>query len=360
MFFSSWLRKPNAKPRSSRRANATFRPQIEVLEGRDLPSTLTVTNVNDGGPGSLRDEIAQAQSNDTIGFDKSLFFTQVQVQAGHKKYTIQTIRTPQTLILASGMGELVIDKNLAIQGPGGNLLTIESQTWVDGAFNSNWGSRIFEVDGAGTTVALSGLTITGGGGTHLGGGATSYLYSNEGYGGAILNFGKLTVSDCTLGGNTRVGITDLVGNDAQYGGAIANFGMITVSSCDVSNNRASGIADALGGGIYNAGTMTVSGGDVSYNSAVEGGGILNDGTMTVSGCAISGDSATNGGGIFNGAPGTMTVSGCTLSGDRAVSGGGILNLGAGSALTVLYNTFSSNTPDNIFGPYTDGGGHTFG
>jgi predicted outer membrane repeat protein len=361
MFFSSWLRKLNGKPRTNLRTTSRFRPRVEVLEGRDVPSTLTVTNINDGGLGSLRDEIAQAQSNDTIVFDKSLFFS--QVQAGHNKHTIQTIRTPQTMILASAVGELVINKNLTILGPGGDLLTIESQTWVDGAFNSHWGSRIFEVDGAGTTVALSGLTLTGGGGTRLGGGATSYLYSNEGYGGAILNFGELTVSGCTLGGNNRIGITSLTGNDAQFGGAIANFGTMKVTNCDISNNRANGVADALGGGIYNAGTMTVSGGDVSYNSSFQGGGgIYNTGTMTVSVCTLSYDSAYQGGGIYN--AGTMTVSGCTLSGDHAApyggAGGGIYNASTAAALTVLNSIFSSNNPDNINGPYTDGGGNTFG
>jgi hypothetical protein len=30
-----------------------------------------------------------------------------------------------------------------------------------------------------------------------------------------------------------------------------------------------------------------------------------------------------------------------------------------SGLMVLNSTFSANTPDNIFGPYIDGGGNTF-
>jgi hypothetical protein len=47
MFFSSWLRKPNAKPRTVRRATSTFLPQLEVREGRDVPSTLTGNKPND-------------------------------------------------------------------------------------------------------------------------------------------------------------------------------------------------------------------------------------------------------------------------------------------------------------------------
>jgi hypothetical protein len=265
-----------------------------------VPSTLTVTNVGgDDSAGSLRYEIALAQSNDTIVFNKALFFSQV---SGGKKHTIQT---PQTITLNSAMGELVINKNLTIQGPGAGLLTITSQTWVDGGFNTQPGSRIFEVDGAGTTIAISGLTLTGGGGTRIGGGFSGY--PNDGCGGAILNFGTLTISGCTLGGNTVVGFS-FTGSYANYGGAVANFGAMKLTNCDVSNNHAYGIP-AEGGGIYNAGTLTVSGSHVWYNSAG--------------------------------------------------SGGGIYNACSAAALTVLNSIFSNNTPDNIFGPYTDGGGNTF-
>jgi hypothetical protein len=301
-----------------------------VLEDRCVPSanTLTVTNLYDNGPGSLRYEIAQATSKDnTIVFDKKL-------DGG-------------TITLTSG--ELVISKSLTIKGPGEYNLTITSQPWVDMAFESNNGSRIFEVDGAGTTVAISGLTLTDGGGTRVGGGYSSYPY--DGYGGAVLNFGTLTISGCTLGGNTAAT------NYARYGGAIANFGTMTVSGCYVQNNSAYG-AFPEGGGIYNAGTLTVSSSHVWYNSAAAGGGIYNAGTATVSSCTLSSDSVYQGGGLYN--AGTATVTGCTFSADHATNAGaGVYNAGTAAAVTVLDSIFSSNSPDNIYGPYTDGGGNTF-
>ena len=67
-----------------------------------------------------------------------------------------------------------------------------------------------------------------------------------------------------------------------------------------------------------------------------------------------------GGGIYN--AGTLTVSNSTLSGNSALDGGaGIFNVGT---LTVSNSTFILNfdysgTEDNIYGPYTDGGGNTF-
>src|SRR5438876_6442856 len=46
--------------------------RLESLEGRCLLSTLTVTSLQDSGAGSLRAEIAAAQSGDTIVFDATL------------------------------------------------------------------------------------------------------------------------------------------------------------------------------------------------------------------------------------------------------------------------------------------------
>ncbi len=62
-------------------------------------STLTVTNTNDAGSGSLRQAIIDASSGETIKFSVT-----------------------GTIRLTSG--QLTIDKNLTINGPGANLLTI--------------------------------------------------------------------------------------------------------------------------------------------------------------------------------------------------------------------------------------------
>src|SRR5262249_41322669 len=85
-----------------------------------------------------------------------------------------------------------------------------------------------------------------------------------------------------------------------------------------------------------------------------GGGIYNAGTMTLSGCTLAEDSAIDvdaGSAIYN--AGTMTVSGCTLSFDQADSGYGLYNAGT---LTVGTSTFVWTS---VAGPYTDAGGNLF-
>src|SRR2546421_13078900 len=92
-------------------------------------ATITVTNTNDSGPGSLRQELADANDGDTINFDVSL--------------------KGQTIALTSG--ELVIDKSLTITGPGSEQLVVS----VD--FHQ-YTFRIFHVMET-PTVTIEGLTI---------------------------------------------------------------------------------------------------------------------------------------------------------------------------------------------------------
>jgi hypothetical protein len=323
MSFFSWLRmrasvQPTRCRAKHRPAAPRFRPQFDVLEGRDVPSTLTVTNnLDNGSVGSLGYEIGQAnqakKGGDTIVFAPSL--------------------DGQTITLSGS--ELDITKSVTIQGPGAGLLTINGGG--DGV-DEFAGSRVFAVEKK-TSVTLSGLTISGGDGIS---GSPFYNlgeapYDNEG--GGILNLGTLTVSGCTISGNYNN--TDF---GASFGGGIYNAGTLTVTGSTISGNSlnphidvgiAGGPIGGYGGGIYNAGTLTVTGSTVSSNFA-----------------------SNEGGGIYN--AGTATVSGCTLSGNYAFSyGGGIYNAGTAEALTVLDSIFSGNTPDNIFGAYTDGGGNTF-
>jgi hypothetical protein len=332
MAILTWLRnrKSIRSPRDRaqpRPAAARFRPQLEGLEDRCVPSTLTVTNNLDSGPGSLRAEIAAAKSGDTIVFSGSTMLTS---------------------------GELVINKNLTIQGSGyisgGDFFT---NTGVGG------GSRVFEVDGAGTNVTLSGLHILQGAGVV----AHDSSHVGDGEGGAILNYGTLTLTNCTLSDNTANSLNG--GTGPFLGGAIYNAGTLTASGCTLTNNSVGHVNNGgvgNGGAIYSAGTLSVINCTLSDNTAVGvlygdgspsdvgnggaiysaykttatitgsqleqntayagGGGIWNNGTMTVSGCLVEYNFAGLGGGIFNSKSGKLRIQSSNVSGNSGTNNGG--------------------------------------
>jgi predicted outer membrane repeat protein len=232
------------------------------------------------------------------------------------------------------------------------------------------GGGIF--NGRGGTLTVTDCTLSGN---------SASSGSGQGQGGAIHNQGggTLTVTDCTLSGNTATdggGILSgaatltvtgsvLSGNSATHsGGGIYNDGSMTITNSTLSGNSAS-----FGGGIFNTGPgmQTVTGSTLSGNSASsgsdhgQGGGIFygGGGTLTVTGCTLSGNSASGsgqgqGGGIFNifnAFGGTLAVTDCTLSGNTANSGGGIYNA---STLAVTDCTLSGNTADSAGGIYSYG------
>jgi len=297
MTLFSWLRNRSAtSARQQRVTAARFRPQLEALEDRWLPSTLTVISAADSGPGSLRADIAAAHSGDTIVFAPSL--------------------NGKTITLTSG--QLDINKGLTIQGPGAGQLTISGGNT----------SRVFEVFGPSTNVTLSGLTITQGSSWNSSG------YLRDGGGIVNANGSTLTIENCIVSNN----------HAAYEGGGIANLFHATLKIIDstlLGNSVSDGMGDGMGGGLYSVGgcTVTMQNCTVSDNSgAYEGGGLwLGGTTTTMTGCTVSGNSAgTRGCGIYSATPDTLTVTDSVFSD----------------------NTIGNLPYPPIYGPWVNGGGNT--
>ncbi len=145
----------------------------------------------------------------------------------------------------------------------------------------------------------------------------------DGNGGGIYNAGALTVQSTLIVAN----------NIAKYGGGIFldTGGSLTISgSSSITGNSAT----ANGGGIFldTGGSLTMNGGSITGNSATaNGGGIFLDtgGSLTMSGGSITANSATeNGGGIFN--VGSLTLNSGSILSNAAKNGGGIYNSDEGT------------------------------
>jgi hypothetical protein len=192
-----------------------------------------------------------------------------------------------------------IDKSLTVNGAGA------TQTIVDG----NKAGSVFTLgkNNPKVDVTLSGMTIQGGSGSLI-----RTAYGTTGVcGGGVLNYGRLTVTDSIIQGNTakflgggiyNVGTLDVLGstisgNTAGYGGGFYNYGTTTVKACTITKNAATN----GGGGIYSccSSKTTLVDSTVSYNSAIKiGGGIATQGTFFIKGAStITGNTAKSGGAI---------------------------------------------------------------
>jgi hypothetical protein len=176
-------------------------------------------------------------------------------------------------------------------------------------------------------------------------------------GGGIGNAGTLTISYTTVSGNTATG------SWSNGGGGIYNSGMLVMADSKISDNLGAFYGD-FGGGIYNAGTVILTNCTISGNTAWNsGGGISNMSTLSITDSTISGNSVTGLGGGIDNSGGTMTVTNSTIAGNSALVGGGIDN-DNGSTMTVTnsaiaYNYASSSVNDSE-GDYSGGGVFNWG
>jgi predicted outer membrane repeat protein len=158
---------------------------------------------------------------------------------------------------------------------------------------------------------------------------------------------KLSLNNLTLSG----GGAYVNAGRPGIGGAIANFGVLTVTNCAFSNNT----AQSSGGAIYNSfgATATIKNSqfiadrvfDFLNPAAPLGGGIYNDGTLSVFSSTFTGNSAPKGGAIYNDTRGTLFVEQSTFASNFADHGGAIVNVSAfgGTAALVAHSTFTGNS-----------------
>src|SRR6185437_2782439 len=104
--------------------------------------------------------------------------------------------------------------------------------------------------------------------------------------------------------------------------SIASGTAVNLNKLTITN----GSGNPSGGGITNAGTLTVTNSTFSGNTAgvSNGGGIDNEGTLTVASSTFTGNSAFRGGAMYMNA-GSATLTNVTMAGNTAAGGGGIYN-----------------------------------
>jgi hypothetical protein len=312
MWLSSWLGKRQGaalrgRSHGSSRKRPSCRLQLDALEDRCLPSTLTVLNNLDSGPASLRAAIATASPGDTIVFAPRL--------------------SGQTVTLGS---QLSISKSLDIEGPGAARLTI----------SGNNASRVFDIQG-GATVTIAGLTIANGRVVDDSGGgieneaAATLNFKNDvvinntayGVGGGLWNQigATVTISNSLFAGNNAFGSLTFsypeegfsLGGGTTEGGAVDTDGTATVSKSTFIGNLAQGItgSDGTGGG-------------------AKAGAISTDGPLTVTGCVFTGNQARAG----DGGPGEAGTDG----GNGGQAEGGAIAIGVPTTVAIVSASVFTN------------------
>ena len=241
-------------------------------------------------------------------------------------------------------GDFDITGSVRIQGNG------STRTVINGAGLD----RVFDVRGG--TVSLSGLTVQGGA-------------SNSGAGIRVTANADLDLSDAVVQGN--------VGKGGSKGGGIYNAGTLTLLRTLVQNNGDTSSGDVDGAGIYNASGATLTARDVEIrgnvatsdkdggglyvedkssavlenvtladNQAKRGGGLWSSGTVSAVNVTVSGNTATSQGGGLWFDKGTLSLNHATVASNSSATGGGVFQHDNANDIVVTDSLFAANTGAN--------------
>lgn len=315
-------------------------------------------------PGSLRAVVHTAPAGSVIGFAADV--TEIELPG------VDIYRGVSPIVDA----HLVIDKDLVISGPAGTRISLQgasNQPDGDPTQPLTWHSRMVYV-APGVTVELENLELTGG----------DFIY----FGAGINNAGTLTIRNLRIAENRAFG----------SGGGIRNAptGVLSIIDSVIENNGAFTDDDEVGvvweirggpgqlvlpapegdgGGIRNeaGGVITIENSQILDNHArYSGGGINNAGTITITDSQVDGNVAdftqydqspgevSYGGGIANGGGATLTMTSGSISNNSAAEqGGGLWQ--ATTALGVLAGVHLEGNVAGLDGVNGYGGGimHNF-
>jgi len=308
--------------RPALRPGFAFLLAVVLAGGAARAATFTVTNLNDSGPGSLRQAVLDA--NASAGADDVVFAPGVT----------------GTISLTFASAEIPITDSLFIHGPGAAALKVDA----------NFHCRIFHVESPAATpidVTLSGLTLTQGFAAAITiGGA---VYSN----GENLTIRNSVISDSTAGVFEDASGIGCGGNVGFGGGGGAT---LQIADSTLTGGNAAGFGMSSGGNLCMIGgklileRSTVSGGEATNGGGLSLQALTED--STISSSTISGNQGdTTGGGIaLTGSPGvTVTIDSSTISGNTAGLSGTGPGIGVGGGvylangnLRIVNSTVSGN------------------
>jgi hypothetical protein len=237
-------------------------PDAPTTPAFAIGTTLTVTNTDDAGAGSLRQALADAADGNVIQFDPGLGAQTIVLTSVLKIGKAITVEGPAEGVTISGnlttrvleTFEDIVLRNLSIvngrDGIGAGIVIVDGLLTLDHVLVANneagtWGGGIYASDGNSGLVLVN-STISGnvaqffGGGIKVDGGGSVYMRNStiaanlsEDGGGIALTNGSLSLRNSIVAANT-----DLIGGvNNCYIGASAN---VTFSGGNLSNDETCG------------------------------------------------------------------------------------------------------------------------